>query len=344
MPAVNWLADISVGLTEMMHLIRQPTSEKSMTRPVGVVASAVVAAIGSAFTLLMAAGTLWSISLDTPQSREPGYGATAIGAAAFFTVLAAVGIWTSIALFRLRPWARTSMLVFSGIMATLCLFILVIVAIVPMPMPPQTDPSVARTIRPVLLGMFGIPLAIGVWWLIQFNTASTKAVFTRPMAGSTTSRRPLSITIIAWLAIIGGVSLIFPILTRLPAMLLGITFTGSSATIVYVFFAAVSLYIGWGLLRLEERARIVGIVWFALSLAQVILVLSVPSLRARMLEMQRAASRSDIETTPFDSASFMSVVLVLVAAVTATVIWFLVRNRPAFDVSSSQPELSEPES
>ena len=46
--------------------------------------------------------------------------------AAMFATLAVLGIWTSVGLFRLRSWARTSILVFAGFLAAGSIFSLLI--------------------------------------------------------------------------------------------------------------------------------------------------------------------------------------------------------------------------
>jgi hypothetical protein len=300
-----------------------------MQRPVGVTASAVVAIIGSVFTLLMAVVMLATAFIETPQSQTPGYTQIAVGSALVFAALAGLGVWTAIGLLRLRPWARTSILVFAGFAAALCLFMLIVTSVMPMPMPPQADPAVARTMRPTLIATFGIPFAIAVWWLIQFNTRATSAAFSGGMP-VTEPRRPLSISIIAWTSIIGGASCLVPILLRMPAFIAGIILTGWAGGVTYAFFGALSLYIGWGLLDLRERARVLAIAWFAFGLVHTAVVTLIPSLRQRMLQAQSAFTQNQPQPPPFDQAILTNITLVCVAVIAVAAIFFLVRNRPAF--------------
>lgn len=298
-----------------------------MSRPVGVTASAIVAILGSMFALLMAVLVVASLFIETPQSQPPPGAPFVITTAAMFVALAGIGIWTSVGLFRLRSWARTSILIFSGFLAAI--FVFSLLAILAVPMPPGTSAGTKDIFRGSMAVAFGIPLAIAIWWLIQFNTPSTKAAFASPIAGAA-SPRPLSITVIAWFSIIGGASALFPIVTRLPAFLFGATFNGWTAGVIYALFGAISLYIGKGLLDLQERARVFAIGWLGFGLVHTSIVVLVPPLRHRMLEMQRGLEQNQPNPFPFDQGLFTTVMLAFTAAITVTAIWFLIRNRAAF--------------
>lgn len=306
-----------------------------MSRPAGATASAVVAIMGSVFTLLMAAFMFAAAFMDLPQTQPavPGFGGMMIGTAVFLAGLAGLGIATAVGLLRMRPWARISIQVFATFIAAISLIALITVPLIPVP--PQTDPAAARIVRPVTLVMFGVPLIIAVWWLVQFNTRATKAAFASPTPG-TASRRPLSISIIAWFSIIGGVSCLMPILMRMPAFLFGVTLTGWTAGVLYAFFGAVSLYFGRGLLELRERARIVAIAWYAFTIVHMSIVTLVPTVRQRMLEMQSDFQVTQASQPPFDMSAFTNVTFAFITVLSAVVIWFLVRNRQAFQSGNSE--------
>jgi len=298
-----------------------------MSRPVAVTASAVVAILGSTFTLLLAAGAIASLFFATAQPKPPNSAQFIIAGVATMVAFAGLGIWTSVGLFRLRSWARTSILVFAGFLVAWCAFILAITMVTPLP--PDTSTATEHTIRRMMAVMFAIPLAIGVWWLIQFNTASTKSAFASSTA-EPASLRPLSISIIGWVSIFGAASCLFGIALRMPAFLFGVLFTGWSAIVFYVLFGALSLYIGKGLLDLRERARIVAIAWFGFSVVHMAIVTLVPSLRQRMLDFQLSLSQSQDKAINFDPGMLNYVSLAGGAIVGGAAIWFLIRNRPAF--------------
>jgi hypothetical protein len=298
-----------------------------MSRPVGVTASAIVAILGSIFALLFSALAVASLFMVAPQSQPPNSAQSLIWVAAMCVALAGAGIWTSVGLFRLRAWARTSILVFAGFLGFIFFFSLLMIMV--MPTPPGFTAETGHTFRLIVAVIFGVPVAIAVWWLIQFNTQSTKAAFASPVAEAA-SPRPLSITIIAWASIVGGPFCLLPILTRMPAFLFGAVFNGWSAGVIYAFFAVLQLYIGKGLLDLRERARVLAIGWYGFSFVHLALLTLVPSLRERMVELQRTLEQNQPHPIPFDQGMMTNVIFAFSAIVAAGAIWFLVRNRAAF--------------
>jgi hypothetical protein len=305
-----------------------------MSRPVGVTASAVVAIVGSILALVFASLAVASLFIETTQPQPPNAASFVVAGALMFVAFACIGFWTSLGLFRLRPWARTATLVFAGFLAGGSIFILLMTLAVPMP--PSMDAGTQHTVRGLMVGMFGIPFVIAIWWLIQFNTQSTKAAFASSIDGSA-SPRPMSITIIACACIFGGVSCLFAILARAPAFVFGASFNGWAAGVIYAIFAAVSLFIGKGLLDLREEARILAIGWSAFWLVHGSAVTLVPSLRQRMFELQRAMVPNQQTPTPFDEGMLMNVSFAVTVIVIAVAIWFLIRNRAAF-VGAENPQ------
>jgi hypothetical protein len=299
-----------------------------MSRPVGVTASAIVAILGSIFVLLLAALSVASLFIATAQPQPPNSPQFVMAGAAMFTALAVFGIWTSVGIFHLRSWARTSILVFAGFLAAGSIFGLL--GTMAMPTPPAMTAGTEQIFRRVIVVMFGLPFAVAVWWLVQFNTQSTKAAFASPIAEAPSSR-PLSITIIAWASIFGGASCVFAILARAPAFLFGATFSGWTAGVIYAVFGALSLFIGKGLLDLREEARVLAIGWFGFSLVHGSLIALVPSLRQRMFDLQRSLAQNQKTPIAFDQGMFMNVMFAFSAIVVVAAIWFLIRNRAAFE-------------
>jgi hypothetical protein len=298
-----------------------------MSRPVGITVSAIVAGLGSIVTLLFAVLSIASLFLVTPQPQPPNAPQLVIAAAAMCVAFAVIGMWTAVGLFRLRSWARTSILIFAGFVVVGCLFCLLLTMAVPLP--PEFSASTRRTARLTMALMFAIPLVIGVWWLIQFNAPSTKAAFASPIAGAA-SPRPMSITVIALMTLVGAASCILGILTRTPAFLFGSTLNGWSAGVVWAIFGALSLFIGKGLLDLREEARILAIGWFGFSLAHTSLVMLVPPWRKGLLQIQQGLDQNPQHPIPFDLGILTTVMFASGAIVSALAIWFLVRHHAAF--------------
>src|SRR5712675_3348052 len=116
-----------------------------MSRPVGVTASAGVAILGSIFTLVFAALAVASLFMETTQPQPPNSAPFVVAGALIFVVFACIGFWTSLGLFRLRPWARTAILVFAGFLAAGSLFSLLITMAVPIP--PEITTSTEQSFR-----------------------------------------------------------------------------------------------------------------------------------------------------------------------------------------------------
>jgi len=297
-----------------------------MRTPVAVTASAIVAILGSTLALIFAAGVIASLFIDT-SPRQPELAPTIVFGAALIAASAIFGVLTAVGLLGLRSWARTSILVFAGLTAAASIFGLLMMMSVALP--PDISAATRQTFRRTMALMFGIPFAISVWWLIQFNTRSTKAAFASGISGPG-SGRPLSISLIAWSSLIGGVTSLVPILTRAPAMFFGVQFNGWAAGVIYAVIAGISIYIGKGLLELDEGARVVGIGWFSFSFVQLAVNLLVPSMRARIMALQRAAIQNQPNANSFNQDMAINVFFGFGAIVTGLCIWFLIRERAAF--------------
>ena len=298
-----------------------------MKRPVGVTASAIVAVLGSIVALLVAVFSVVALFVEPPPSQPPNSVQSIIASAVMLTVLAGLGIWTAIGLLRLRRSARTSILIFAGFLAGFCAFGLVIMLNVPIP--PEISAGTQNQFRQMVVTVLGIPLAVAIWWLIQFNTASTKAAFAESI-GEPPSARPISITVIAWASIFGGSWGLAPLFARTPAFLFGVVLHGWAASIFYAFFAALELYIGKGLLELREEARVLAIGWSAFALVHAGAVTLVPPLRERMLELGRTLDQNPPTAAAVDMQLLTNVMLVSTTILSLVTIWFLVRNRAAF--------------
>jgi hypothetical protein len=126
------------------------------------------------------------------------------------------------------------------------------------------------------------------------------------------------------------VSFLFAILARAPAYLFGMSFNSWIAGVIYAVFAALSMFIGKGLLELREEARILAIGWCGFWLVHGSLVTLVPPLRQRMLELQLAMVAKEKTPMPFDPGLLTNLSFAFTVILAAGAIWFLIRNRAAF--------------
>ena len=297
-----------------------------MTRPAGVTASAIVATLGSALALLMASAAVASLFMPRPQPQPPNSTQAVIMGATLFAVLAGVGIWTSVGLFRMRSWARTSILIIACFIAGTCLVALVATTAVPLPATISSDTR--QFFRWTMAFTFGVPIVVSAWWLVQFNTAFTRAAFAA-RADNAPSPRPVAITVIAVSMFVSSATCVVPLLMRAPGFVLGAVINGWLASIFYAALAALAFYIGKGLLELRERARLLAMGWFIVWFLHSWLISAVPFLRRR-LELQTPLPRNPETVMPFDPSLILNASLVAIALTTAAAIWFLSRDRDAF--------------
>jgi hypothetical protein len=199
------------------------------------------------------------------------------------------GVITSIGLFCLKNWARISIIIFSVILILMGALVGVIMLFMPLPAAPA-GAATQSTMTGIRLGMggfwFGIA-GIGVWWLILFTRPKAKVQFAAipsPVAiagappmpaqltgvGSTpVNTRPLSITIIAWLLLVGCAFFPINFLIHAPAILFTKLVTGYGAGIYLLLYLLANLTIGIGLLRLNPTARIAAIAYYAFAILNI---------------------------------------------------------------------------
>jgi hypothetical protein len=299
-----------------------------------VTAAAVVSLLLSLITLLFGVGFAFAAFVQ-PVAPSPigSFKVYMLSLATFTVAFSSLGIATAVGLFRLRPWARISILIFSGIVAPMCLLTTVLMFFLPLPATPEF-PGGETTLRAIVTGIYAFPLLITTWWLMQFSTARTKAAFAGDSSGQS---RPLIVLIVGWGNLIGGVVCLIPALIGLPAFVLGFIMRGTGAQIFYVVFAAVSAWLGWELLKMRERARVLTLVWFGLFALNSAYASLSPSARARMIEMQNEISRQpaapELDMNAFLIASMMATLLLLAVGA-----WLLVRAKPAFVASAALPD------
>ncbi len=306
-----------------------------MKRPVGVVVSAALLLLGSLFQVFMAfgmalsgallpmqtaAGTLSGASPAAPiPAWMPAYMYVLSG---FCLALAAWGIITVIGLFRLRNWARYSVLVIGGGIALIGLFsalITLLLVFIPIPLPPSSDPSqdpsiqmFMRIVFAVIALGYGVVGGIGVYWLVYFNRKKVRTVFAGAAvepAGATgafaatpaelpgtpaalaaalpqpvRSRRPFLISLYAVLNLIGAASCLLMTVLPIPVVIFGVSLYGGQKTTLCLGLAAIQAAVGPGLWRLNEWARRLALAMTLLGAVQCGVYLVRPSLILRYTE------------------------------------------------------------
>ncbi len=192
-----------------------------MKRSAGIIVSAIIAILGSvalsgfgAIAAIVGIAIRWNPAL-LPQQQGIPQPPIPVSIVLFmesilFVALGTFGIIAAIGLLRLKNWARMSFIVFSGI---LCFFCIVgvfgtLLVMLMMPHIAPADPNVPPSFLTAVFAFYLVlELAVGalaVWWLIYFTRRRMKEQFLSPAEAAMPLRGPLSVTIIAWLLVVGG--------------------------------------------------------------------------------------------------------------------------------------------
>jgi hypothetical protein len=181
------------------------------------------------------------------------------------------GLATAIGLIRLKPWSRISLLIFAGLLAILAAFMALIFTLLPLPATPSTPQNFNFIFRTVMESFCAVLLFIAVWWLVLFTRRSVTAQFSDvatsvtipvepvsgghgvPAAVAPLPRRPLTITIVAWLYV-ASVPMMIPSLLINQAQGTPVPFfwtilQGRALLIYYVLFTPFMLVAGVALLK-----------------------------------------------------------------------------------------------
>lgn len=341
-----------------------------MKRPTGIVFAAIVLLLISLLQVLMAFLMALSGVILPMQTRAGVAQAAPMPAwmpifmyvlSAFFVALAAWGITTTVGLFRLRPWARYSVLVIGGGLALIGLVSALgtgLLILIPMPLPSTVDASQAQTTQAltkvvfaVVAFFYAILCAIGVSWLIYFNRKKVREVFTpaltqiqalpsdqalNPASPASPlhfpgSSRPFIISVLAVLDLVGAVICVLSAPLPIPGMFFGFLVEGWRKAVLYVLFAAISAAVGIGLWRLREWGRLLGLGMIAVGFVQCIFFLVRPEqivkysadLSRQMAPMQPQMPEQ-FQTMLFRGSSLFSLLFC------AAIAFVLIRYRAAF--------------
>lgn len=303
-----------------------------MPKWIAIRAAAVVALAGSAVMLAMSVAVA-AFLLFSPL-RNSGVltpNLVRVSGCVMAAVLAGAAVWgvcVGIGVFRRRNWARISMVVCGGLLAffggtgALAMFL------VPFPMDPAVDQHVAAIARASIVALYLALAAVGAWWLVLFNRQSGKRYFAEG-GPVTEAARPLSISVIGWYLIVAAFGTALCGVFRIPTILFGVVVTGWATLAACTVLTAVNLYLGSGLLQLDEKARLWTIVYFSVIGANGLAVAVAPghdaAMRAFALQFQAYFHADMPQMTPN-----LWLLALTTVAWTGLLIWFLVRRRAAF--------------
>lgn len=303
-----------------------------MKRSIGVTLSAILTILGATALLLLAALMLATLFVQRSQPAPSAFVRWSVLVFSFLLlVFAAWGIATAVGLFRLRAWSRWSILVFSGLLATFGGLSVLMVAILPMPPPPDTPANIWAVVLIGFVSFYALLALIGGWWLYFFNAARTKAQFAAGGAPATPPHRPVSVSVIAGLLLFGALTcLVFGFLP-FPAALFGMVVTGWPARIAYLAISVIQLGLAVGLLRLQPLSRTLAIAYFAYGVVNLALLALLPGYSERIAAASMSILPAEVLQAPaFNSVQSMWACLLFGLLFNGLAIWFLIRRREAF--------------
>jgi len=275
-----------------------------MKRSTGVTVIAILSFVGSGLTILVAIAMAmirpWSRASNDLPGSPVFFKAIMVGVVLFYSFLALWGVLTGIGLLRLRNWARASVVVFSTLLI-LAGMGSILPAFAPLPSSPNEPAGASAMVAVrVFMGVCALLLlGTGVWWLVYFTRTRVKEQFVPPAAAverltlGTLPRqhpRPLSITIIAWLLLVGCMLIPLNLWLHMPLILFTRVVTGPPAATIYcIVLTVLNLYVGVGLLRLRPMARTVGIAYFVFAFVNGAVFYFAPGGHTRMSALMNVA-------------------------------------------------------
>jgi len=324
-------------------------------RSASVTAAAVVAILGGGFLLLCFSGALLALLLvklpGTAPQLPPSVRTLALGTQGFLICLSLFGIATGIELIYLRTWARISVLIWGGFSVFFGLIGIPIAFLTQFPANPNSPALPAESmqaVRWILLVIYGIPLLIGVWWLILFNRKTVKAQFASRVESADLGlpRKPacpLPIAVLSWFYVASVLNLLFlPLLSfRLPLFVFGRVLPGSTGGAVLMLSSLAFAIAGIGLLKLKpwSYSLTIGLqlFWLASGVVSALTPNYGAVMDSYMKEVQASFHLPETHSPPFDFAQHYGWMMVGGLVFAGAILGLLVYYRPRFLEGASRP-------
>jgi hypothetical protein len=337
-----------------LEVLYRRSMDSAPNRSASVTAAAVVAILGGALLLVgCSIAFLGMLLIKLPSASPelpPSVRTLGLATEGFMICLSLFGIATGIGLIYLRKWARISILIWAGF----CAFFGVIGIPIVLLMPFSPTPNAANLpaegmglFRGILLMIYGVPLLIGMWWLILFNRKSVKAQF----AGMTVSadpglpRKPACprpIVVLAWFYVASVLNLLFlPLLPfHVPLMVFGYVLPGSAGKMVLIITSLAFTIAGIGLLKLKPWSYSLTISLQLFWLASGVVSALTPNYGAvmdsYMKEVQASFHLPETAASPFNFAQHYDWMMVGGLVLGGAILGLLVFYRPRFLEAASR--------
>jgi hypothetical protein len=336
-----------------------------------VTAAAIVAIIFGAFGVL--GGLLIEVSMLLMPDAQTSAGRPAIPPGTrtmvgfvwlFLIAVAVFGIFVGVGIIRRRNWARISILVWGSFMAVVSAITIPVLFFVfsamPGMMPKEADAApVISMMKWISILIYGIPLVVGIWWLVLFTRPRVAAAFasaglapyppTMDVSGfplpqptvtvslSPKPACPLPLMILAGFLIFSALFMVLlvlvPVTSSMPFFFFGHFYSGLTAKVILGLMGLVFGAAGVGMFKLKPWA-----LHTILLLQCVFLVNGIMSvLNPRFLAvMQEAMQHADAENpvfaggNPFLTGSFFQTIMIFSLCFSAALIALLLFYRSRF--------------
>ena len=351
-----------------------------------VTAAAIVAIIFSLFGAL--GGLLGGISMlllpDLPTTRNApsmpqGVRAMAATIMLFLLALAVFGIFVAIGILRRRNWARITILVWGGLMAIISAvsipFIFLVFNSLPSTLPPGEDAApIMGFMKLFMIFLYGIPLGVGIWWLMLFTRPRVVMAFAAPApmgaypppayppnldvtgfplaepvvhpAFSMKAACPLPLMILAGFLVFSAafmlLAVLFPLTGSMPFFFFGHFFGGVTAKILLGLMGVIFGVAGIGIFKLKPAALDALLVLYCLFFVNGVLSLLSPRF---LTVMQEAMQRADAANpafpggNPFLTSSYIHSILLFGLFFSVAIIAFLFFYRSRFLEAASKAKI-----
>ncbi len=317
-------------------------------------AAAVVAILGSLFLLLCFSVALLALLLvklpgNAPELSPPARNVMLAGQG-FMICLSLFGLAIGIGLIYLRNWARISILIWGGFsvfFGVIGIPIGFLAVFSPTPNVPALSAESMQAVRWILLFIYGIPLLIGIWWLILFNRKTVKAQFAGQgeSADQSLPRKPacpLPVAVLAWFYIASVFNLLFlPLLPlHVPLFVFGYVLPGSAGKIVLIMTSLAFAIAGIGLLKLKpwSYSLTIGLqlFWLASGVVSALTPNYGAVMDSYMKEVQASFHLPETRSSPFNFAQHFGWMLAASLVFAAAILGLLVFYRPRFLEAASR--------
>lgn len=327
-----------------------------MQRSVGVTLSAVLVFCGCAMALLFAV-LLAFVSQISPFQvpSTPIVRGVLILEIVIALAFAGWGIASGIGLLQLRQWARTSMIVFSGIMICFCAIPMAIFLFVPVPRPEGMPVNFVVMVRVFVELFYGFFVALGVFWIYFFNRKTVKTQFSQAVApegaivagpaigaAEPTSNKPVLIMLLGVFFLLGSCFLPFALKMRTPLFFFGSFVHGTTDAVFISVLLVLNVAAGIGLLRMNLWGWRLALFLSAFNVLNTGFLVFTPGALLRLnsaMAEQFAATGMPGVAAEYPFTAIMRVSLGFGLLVAVAFLWILIAYRKAFQPTGSDPAI-----